>query len=49
MLIIENEGYFIAIKQKYIENFPDNDYINDIQTRYDLSVSVIEDYCKSLL
>ncbi len=49
MFIIENEGYYIAIKQKYIENFPDNDYINDIKTRYDLSISVIEDYCKSLL
>ena len=49
MFIIENEGYFIAIKQKYIENFPDNDYIDDIETRYDLSKSVIEDYCKSLL
>ena len=49
MYIIENEGYFIAIRPKYLENFPDNNYINDIETRYDVSLSVIEDYCKTLL
>tara|TARA_Y100001968_G_scaffold189641_1_gene173806 strand:- start:23339 stop:25456 length:2118 start_codon:yes stop_codon:yes gene_type:complete len=49
MYIVENEGYFIAIRHKYLEGFPENDYINDIETRYDVSISVIEDYCKSLL
>ena len=49
MYIVENEGYFIAIRHKYLEGFPDNDYINDIDTRYDVSISVIEDYCRDLL
>ena len=49
MYIVENEGYYIAIRSKYLENFPENDYLNDPETRYDVSISVIEDYCKDLL
>ena len=49
MCIMEFEGYYFAIKDLFVDEFPNNQYLDDVTTRYDVSISVIEQYCKELL
>ena len=49
MSIIEYEGYYFAVENSYAEEFPNNQYLESQMTRYDVSISVIEEYCKELL